>query len=739
MDHAFSDRNKLSVYFAWSRIEGDFPPGPFLRPLSTNNLTRQNERLVRINHDYFLRPNLVNHLSIGYNRNNFFFGTETAGEGWPGKLGLGGLDPSGPFPTLRFTNGFAGVGTSGLETDVENGFVYADNVTWIKGAHTLKFGIDFRRNGENVVDLRQTAGEFNFSFLETSLPNAANRGATGNGFASFLLGTVNSSVAQVHASNIGNRYSYYSFFAQDDFKVRPKLTLNYGLRYEIPIPRQEVVDRMSSFDPALPNPAAGGRLGALIFAGSGPGGSGRRSFADTDYMQFGPRVGFAYSFDSKTVLRGGYGIYYSTGGAVLDNGARAELTLGFNAFPTFASTDLGITPAFQWDQGFPQNFRRPPIIDPSFANGGSPRWLAARDGHVPYIQNWTLNLQRELPGSLLIDAAYAGSKGTRLSSRYNPNQLHPRFLSLGSLLTANINSAEARAASIPIPFPGFSGSVAQALRPYPQYLDIVRPFETLGHSTYHALQLKLNKRFSDGLNLLLSYTMSKTLTDSASQHAAFFSTAAQDSYNRQVEKAISENDVPHNLVLSYSYELPVGPGKRFAKGGGVSGKLLGGWQVNAIQIYQSGQPLAVTVNNTLPLFNGQLRPNIVPGQELRTAVSPGEFDPARDRYINANAFAIPAPFTFGNGSRRYSGLRGFTFLNEDIGITKRTLINERINVEFRVEVFNVFNRVVFGSPANNPSNAAQFWQGVVAGESSAANTVRTEGELLSICSFWRDR
>jgi Carboxypeptidase regulatory-like domain len=700
VDHAFSSKNKVNFSLAHTGYN-DLSFTPFTGPLSTNNRTDLKLWIARLSQDYFIRPNLINHGSIGFNRNDNSYQPAGALFGCPKQIGLTGVNENSVCPTLNISS-FGSYGGSGYGRVPENGWNFIDNITWIKGKHTHKFGFDIRANGHNTITTNRDAGFFDFSNLETALPGNPNTGA---GYASFLLGAADAGEAWVYGTgSIGDRSRYYALFFQDDYKVSPKLTLNLGLRYDIQKPRYEVANRFATFDPTLPNPGAGGRPGAIRFATPD-----QRTFADTDWRQFGPRFGLAYSLDSKTVFRGGYGIYYSAGGAVLANGHLVGFTMGYQSNNRIVSTDAGVTPAFYLDQGFPvERFPRPPFIDPSVVNGGVPYYMAREDAHNPYIQNWNVNLQRQLPGQILVDAAYVGSKGTRLISNLLPtNQLPPEALRLGSLLYADIDSPEAQAAGIPLPYPGFTGSVAQALKPFPQYTNITRPYENSGNSTYHAFQLKVDKRFSQGLAFLISYTASKTLTSSEFQHAVPFTTQAQDKFNQKVEKSISQNDYPQNLVLSYSYELPFGPGKRYVNQGGVAGKLLGGWRFNGIHQYQSGAPLRVVLNNPLPGIGGDfLRPNLISGAKKRSDVPAGDFDPARDLYINPAAFEIPAPFTLGNAPRWFSDLRKFAYLNEDFSIIKRTSVNERVSVEFRADFINAFNRVVFGSDVGGNQFAA---------------------------------
>jgi hypothetical protein len=227
----------------------------------------------------------------------------------------------------------------------------------------------------------------------------------------------------------------------------------------------------------------------------------------------------------------------------------------------------------------------------------------------------------------------------------------------------------------------------------------------MGNATYHSLQMKVEKQFSNGLFLLSSYTWSKTLTDASSTIGGFFSTSARDQYNRRLEKALAFSDVPSRLVVAFNYELPIGPGKPHANVTGVAGKILGGWQINGIMAYQSGTPIGVGVNNNLPLFNDRNLPNVVPGVNPKFDTS--NFDPANDLYLNVKAFAEPAPFTYGNAPS-ITNIRTFPNYNEDFGIMKRTVIREEMNIEFRFEMFNAFNRHIFGAPASNVSDPFSF-------------------------------
>ena len=576
---------------------------------------------------------------------------------------------------------------------------FGDTVSVFKGNHNMKFGADMRWQQTNGADSAGQQGLFAFSSNETALPTAAGRAGTGNAFASFLMGAVDNASYNGLYVVPGLRYQYKALFAQDDWKVSRKLTLNIGLRWDLFVPRHEHNTNISGFDPSLPNPGAGNLPGAIRFLGNGPGRDNtRQSFADTYYKAFGPRIGFAYQAGAHTVVRGGYGVSYGQGNANAGLRDSQKFIYGFNAAPSYASTDAGVTPAFNWDSGFPTNWPHPPFIDPTVQNGTNVTMVGQGDGRPPYFQNYQISVQQEFAGKTSLEVAYVGVKGTRLGNALmSINQVDPRYLGLGSVLTQSVTSAAAQAAGIKVPYAGFTGSVAQALRPYPQYLGIVNNSNPNGNSTYNSLQVKLTKRLSHGLTMQGAYTWAKSLTDGSV--AAGGGPTGQDFYNRRLEKALSPNDVPQILVLAYTYELPFGKGKPLLHQGGIAGMILGGWQLSAIQLYQAGKPVQLTATNSLPIFNSALRPNVISGASM-TLAHP---DPLANPWLDKNAFSVPATNTFGNAARSYNQLRASNSYNESFGLTRHIKLGEKASLMLRGEFFNAFNRVVFGAPVANVS------------------------------------
>jgi hypothetical protein len=458
----------------------------------------------------------------------------------------------------------------------------------------------------------------------------------------------------------------------------------------------------------VPNPAAGGRPGALLFAGNSPGRTGSRTFDKIPKDAWGPRFGFAYKITDTTVLRGGYGIYYA--GVTFGQGGTP--IIGFQGNPTAPNLTNGIQPAFSLDDGFPRSaIRIPPFIDPAFANGTAPVAYPADGLKQPRYQNWSITFQRQIGKDMVVESSYIGNKGTRLP--HNPqflgpgyNMNNPSALSLGTaLLQADINSPAARAAGIPIPYAGFTGNVAQALRPFPQYQAIEYRDVPVGNSRYNSIQTKLDKRFTDGLVFRAFYTWAQ-LKNNRAESGQRGGAGVQNPINTQAgEWGLSSDDVPHAVVFSGSYELPFGKNAT-----GLKAKALKGWTINGIIRYDSGRPQIITINNDLAglLFNTTKRPNR--NQNVSgIGTFQDKFDPNRDRYFDRAGWSDPGPLQFGNAPSRDGTVRGFANRVEDVSIFKVTTFAERFKLRFEAQGGNVTNRVVFCDPNTNLS-ATQFGQ-----------------------------
>lgn len=544
LDHAITENSRLSGSYSYrqnERIVG-------ARNLP-DNINRGNQDQIfttnyfRVIHDQTFSPTVLNHLSIGVNRTDSDNGTPTRGQNFASQFGITNVG-SAVSPEINFGGTIQDIGFGLQARNIDNGFRVNDFVSVVRGNHSFRIGGDFRYQQYTPLNQNNTAGTFNFGAGQTAgLFQSGGVADSGFGFASFLLGQVANANINITPNVAQFRTQYYAAFVQDDWKVRQNLTLNLGLRYDVETPRRELYNRYSSFDPLLPNPGAGGRLGAVAFAGQNTRYLSPTRFAETYFKNFGPRVGFAYSPDrgtdgflgtllggaGKTVFRGGYGILYQ-GLQYADFGEQA--TDGFNTTAGFDQGNAGtqgFNAAFNIDAGFPRINQTVGVLNPNVNNLQDVDYIDRSHGRPGMIQQYSFEVQRELTKDLVLNVGYIGTQGHHLRSNLKRfNNLDPRFFALGDLLNKNIDDVNAAdrafaqsvlpGVSLDRPFAGFTGNVAEALRPYPQFRSIIsdRQLENAGNSTFNAGYVQIQRRFSQGLNLLASYTFSKTITDADS-------------------------------------------------------------------------------------------------------------------------------------------------------------------------------------------------------------------------------
>jgi len=712
IDHIISLKQRFSFGFDHDNTQTGFTSG--LSPIFGSN-TPQRTRYARFTHNYIFSPSVVNQFLAGFSRRFRGEVSNSLGQGFPGKIGLMGVQDT-TFPCIKFFGGpyREELNNCGASQFADNVYQVNDSVSWVRGKHNFKFGGEARLLQFNVRRLTQSSGEFDFDPAQTS-----KNGVGGDAVASALFGLVNQATLNFGGFS-GVRYKNFSFYGQDSYKLTPRLTLNYGLRYDYNLPATEAFSRFSAVDPTLANPGAGNILGAYTYFGTGPGRNGRKRPQDTYKKAFGPRVGFAYSINDKTVLRGGYGIFYQP----LKEGSFADQD-GLGFFNKETLTTANVAP-FQIDNGVPQILPTFGPFTPEGQNGNSGVILVPRNSGRPAdIQSWNLDVQRQITKNLVVSVAYVGSKGTHLPAlNIIPNQVNPAFLSLGSDLTKNATCLSngtcpsAIAAGVKLPYPGFTGNINQILRPFPQYGDFNQEDNSFtpdrtGNSTYNALQVGVEKRFAQGLSFLVSYTVSKNITDADSAGpgvSGFIGTNSfigQNSYNRSAEKAVSQLDTPQSLVASFFYELPVGHGKRYLNEGGLVDRIAGGWYVSGVVSYKSGLPTTVygpcgaTAGDVLfggCHFTGIARVNVVPGVNETNKGS--SFNTGTMPFWNPNAFTVAAPLTFGNEPRSLDHARTFGGRNEDFSLGKKTrLFGEEATIDFKAEFFNIFNRHIYQAPS----------------------------------------
>ena len=450
--------------------------------------------------------------------------------------------------------------------------------------------------------------------------------------------------------------------------------------------------------------------GATEWAGNCSECNGRNYFGRKDWNDFGPRVGFAWQSVRGFVLRGAYGIMYE---ADAFNGLFGVVPAGLGG--AYGGTyNLAANPTepwrgiFNWDNGFPTDRYTAATMNPSFANTNTPYAVDPNYGTSPYVQAWNLNIQRELPGKILLERpATSGEKRrecARDAWRSSIRCRHPRSRSTDA--TSRIRCAtplKRPLTACHIRTPGFNGTVASALRPIPQVrgnATISMYGSPLGFSTYHAFQAIVNRQFASGLTVYANYSWSKNLTNIESSDPGGNSGRPLDAYNLKLEKAVADYDVPHMFKGYFDYTLPFGKGKAmFSNAPRVVNTIIGGWSVSAILNYFSGTPFGF--GGSFPLTNGwngaTNRANVAAGNLRAEGFNPANFELStlgspNNTYLDRTKFSDPAPLTLGASAFRYSQVRGFGTINEDVGLQKKIQITERVRFQLRAEFLNVFNR-----------------------------------------------
>jgi Carboxypeptidase regulatory-like domain/TonB dependent receptor len=613
--------------------------------------------------DHTISPSMQNAARFGFNRFNVEDFANSYGINENNALGI----INGNIIELPYTSGiaqfnitgFAQSGAPGLTGDpgwtnakrVANIFDYNDNVAWVAGKHTVKFGADIQRIQSTLTNAQDDPrGIFNFNGNYTSNQGAS---GTGNPYASFLLGYPNS-VARDFVNTVpGVRMTFAGFYVQDDYRITNSLTLNVGVRWDLFTRPVEKYDRQSNFNPAngLINLASAGNPGPNV---------------DNNYGNWQPRVGFAYSPDGgKTAIRGAFGISYFP-----DNFGATGGTLERN-YPFFTVTQLNpptpFTPFYSLNQGLPGPITVP--ITPGGALTPPPGFgvfYVAKNFKQDEAQVWNFSIERQLPGKMMISAAYVGTHGLHI---YRDLQLNQS-----------------------LPGPGTTG-------PRLPYYSVAPNIPTVdqrngdGTSHYNSLQVKAQKRFGSGLSFLASYTWSKTMDNTSNITYPY-----NDSLNYMLSNGFKLTDVPQNLVLSYGYELPFGKGKTFLnQWTGVGGALVSGWSINGISIFQSGQPLLITVANNLLNNNGGSNP-------ANITCSSVPMPKTVSQWFNTGCFAAPPAYTFGNSTAGQAFGPGLE--NTDFSIAKESRLgSETRRLRIEASFFNIFNAAHFGNPNTTFGNA----------------------------------
>jgi hypothetical protein len=631
------------------------------------------------------------------------------------------------FPSIS-PGEMSSLGSYYNEYDVSDRYEGKVNLSKIAGKHTIKFGGMYGMGKYTTRVFDNSTGSYSSSTAFTQGPNPTISSPTaGFGYASFLLGTMSTGTHNV--TDINGDYSepYYGLYIQDDYKITSRLTLNLGLRWEYEAPRVEAKNRVANFNftdtATLPNGTT--VRGGLMF----PGVNGvPRGNWNSNNKNFAPRFGLAYSLNDSTVLRGGYGIFYSNSwGNGRNNNALPQT--GFVCSTAAASSlDNGLTPYATLSNPFPNGFCNASGSSAGLlTNLGQPLFMLNRNAPQPYIQTWNFNIQRRLPGDAVVEAAYSGSRGVHLMGILEWNQLAPQYLQFGSQLNSQVaNPFYGAITQGQLSTPTIT--LGQSLRPYPQFLGVTSMNANYGESSYHALLVRVERRLSKGFSISAAYTLSKEIDNMVPSvngfpGESFAGAGIQNYYNLRGERALSSWDTPQTLVISYVYELPFGPGKSFFNQRGAVGKIIGGWQINGNTTFQSGPPLQITGGSGSGSFAGTQRPN----WNGENPTLSGSVTDRLLRYFDTSDFSFNAPFTFGNAPRLMPNLRGPGTCNFDISIFKNTQITEQFKLQFRAEAFNVFNRVQFGNPNTN-INSSAF--GVISSQQNIPRNIQLGLRLL---------
>ncbi len=738
LDHSFTSASKLSFYWSTSEtaVQECRPlcgSTGFPNPISQTRGTFIESYTMRMNFDHTLTPTLLLHLGAGILSNDFKDTSPTTDYNAETELGLRGATFNSRFPQFlgmtgaSNTGGLDQLGPGAQSRSREAKPTFNASLAWVKDNHTFKFGADLVIDGHPTAAYTSTAGTYNFSADQTS--NTSVEGLSLGGrflgfpFASFVLGAADNVTIAAVANSRGGR-QFWGFYAQDTWKVTRKLTVDYGLRWDYFTYPREQYGRSPDFSATTPNPSAGGHLGATIFEATC-----NCRFAKNYPFAFGPRLGLAYQIDPKTVLRAGIGLSYSQtqGGSQGAAGASVNVSSTNYGDPgVVLATGIPVKPT--WPNLVPGLFPVPGSI--GSGNSGAPPAVDQNYGRPARQIQWSIGVQREIFPNLVAEVSYVANRGAwwNNGNLVDYNALSPGLLASYGLdvtnaadratLISQVGSAGAGAFRNHLPYTGFptTQSVAQSLRPYPQFGTIPVVGAALGRTWYDSLQAKVTKRFSYGLDFTYTFTWQKELSMGADSD--FGGGQVNDVLNRDINKYISGFSRPIIHVLALNYRLPAWGSNR------VVSTLVRDWTIGASMQYTSGLPFRVP-NSTSNLNQTLLRSTWaerVPGQPLFLQdINCHCFDPTRELVLNPAAWTEPAPGTFSPSTAYYNDYRQQRRPNESLSIGRIFRFTERLNLQIRAEFTNPFNRLYL----NNPSSTSY----------AAATGVNSDGSLRSGFGF----
>ena len=749
IDHNIRNRQRLFLRFSYWNIF-DLPIDPLGSGLCADRCSEKyHSSAMAAGYAHTFTPTVIFGFNVSvsrfsYNRSPKNSGFDLTTIGWPAiyNQSVPALMRTPPTPCVaNFADNIMCTQGQSFIQDRNTQYNLSPSISMLRGRHQYQFGSQFEVGRDNYAQSNIASGAFDFcapgQACFTSLPGVS---GTGFSFADFLLGYadnfnnfVNHFFAQaVVPTFTAGQQIYRAVYFADSWHATTKLTLNLGLRYDLQGPWSERFNRLSYFDPTATNfltqflPSSSSALKGDVFLVN----SGDRNNIPLEKIEFSPRVGLAYGISSKTVIRSGYGIfwipnYVSFGLNPLNDMVNAATT-------TYSGTIDGTHPVNTIALPFPSGISAPP--GRSLGPQGTQQFLTqvvqsiteAYPANHPagYVQQWNLNIQRALPADFFLSAVYVGSKGTHLEQySQQVNQISDALLAEAAaqvdLTLPNPRQNVVIVQSTRNPFfingqalalTGSTTTKGQLLRPYPQYTSVQLAGQGSYDSIYHSFQLTVQRRFAGAGSLLVAYTNSKLISDTDTL-TSWLETGVggiQNNNNLRGERSLSSQDTPQRLVVSFVLDLPFGRGRKFfLRVSDVAEKIMGGWGVDGVTIFQRGFPLVFTNGqlNGTTLFGGGSRPNLVSG--CRTSVSGAATaklgDPnnlSAPRWFNSSCFTAPPDFTFGNEPRVDPRLRSQGVANFDFSLFKRTRFaaNDRLGLEFRTEFFNIFNRTQFAPP-----------------------------------------
>jgi Carboxypeptidase regulatory-like domain len=740
VDHSISEKNRLSGFFNRSyrnrQNNGGTPFLPFPGPL-TQSWQQQTTPgyMGRFSWTTTITSALLNRAALGYNRfdNNNGALPSTVNNGCAATMGLSNL-PDTMCPVIRFSGAayqggtIARMGVGFVDFSQNGSEVFVDDATWIKGAHTFKFGYQYTRYFYNDNSLSD-AGTFNFTAQATDLPGYD--ASTGHAFASFLLGGVYSASHGISGISSAFTQPYHEFYFSDDWKVTPRLTVNYGLRWGIIPPFFERTGRMSEVDLTTPNPGADNRPGALVF---------EPRVNNTYWKLVGPRLGLAYQLSNKIVIRAGYAITNTP--PIANNWGYGGFLNGFNGSDNVVKgtspTGFVDDPSIYLNTPYPSFTGTLPVTDPTQLNYSSTATTTAPDANRPtYVQNYSFTVQYLLPKETVLEVAYVGNKGTRdwggITAWNEYNGLPSSLLSMGDILTDQVSAHPQY-----LPYPSFPTdlTVAQALRPWPQYPSVQEQFPYNTNNNYSSLQITATKHLTKGLAFLAAYTWSKAIGYVDDNGPGAYYATLQDYSNRHLERSVTAFNLPQDFKLTWVWQTPVGKGRHWDLHW--ANPVLGGWQLSAIHNYSSGGSLAISEGGLLipDGIAAGIRPDIVGGQNLTLggAASPKSVDVFTPTpYLNPAAFALVpqttdgVPLRVGSVPRELPNVRGPGSVSENFRLEKKFPFTKREGTFFGLGVTmnNPLNRhnTYIGSTDITSSDFGQLYAG------GGGRTVQLDGRI----------